>query len=118
MELLLLLGVPFAGGILLGFWGHRNFAPELNAAMSLFTFLAAAALTVRIIADGPILVWDEMFFVDSVSRISRQNSGAVMSKRSNPKTMSCGSSIFAFSTPSEPDSAVVIVTPRLRRMVS
>ena len=33
--------------------------------MSLFTFLAAAALTVRIIADGPILVWDEMFFVDS-----------------------------------------------------
>ena len=65
MELLLLLGVPFAGGIVLGFWGHRNFAPELNSGMSLLTLLAAVALTVRIIADGPILVWDEMFFVDS-----------------------------------------------------
>ncbi len=65
MELLLVLGIPFAGGILLGFWGHRDFAPELNSGMSLLTFLAAAALTVRIITDGPILVWDEMFFVDS-----------------------------------------------------
>ncbi|MGH8771846.1 MAG: hydrogenase 4 subunit F, partial [Burkholderiales bacterium] len=65
MELLLVLGVPFAGSILLGFWGHRNFAPELNSGMSLLTFVAAAALTARIIADGPILVWDEMFFVDS-----------------------------------------------------
>ncbi|MBI2292687.1 MAG: hydrogenase 4 subunit F, partial [Betaproteobacteria bacterium] len=65
MELLLVLGVPFAGGILLGFWGHRKFAPELNSGMSLLTFLAAAGLTVRIVTDGPILVWDEMFFVDS-----------------------------------------------------
>ena len=65
MELLLLLCAPFAGGILLGFWGHRNFAPELNSGMSLMTLLASAALTVRIIADGPTLVWDEMFFVDS-----------------------------------------------------
>ena len=65
MELLLVLGVPFAGGILLGFWGHRNFAPELNSGMSLLTLLAAASLTARIIADGPILVWNETFFVDS-----------------------------------------------------
>ncbi|MEK7875751.1 MAG: hydrogenase 4 subunit F, partial [Pseudomonadota bacterium] len=65
MELLLVLGVPFAGGILLGFWGHRSFAPELNSGMSLLTFLAAAGLTARIITDGPILVWNEMFFVDS-----------------------------------------------------
>ena len=42
MELLLVLGVPFAGGIVLGFWGHRNFAPELNSGMSLLTFVAAA----------------------------------------------------------------------------
>ena len=65
MELLLVLGVPFAGGILLGFWGHRSFAPELNSGMSLLTFLASAGLTARIIADGPILVWNENFFVDS-----------------------------------------------------
>ena len=65
MELLLVLGVPFAGGIVLAFWGHRRFAPELNSGMSLLTLLAAVGLTARIIADGPILVWNETFFVDS-----------------------------------------------------
>ena len=40
MELLLVLGVPFAGGIVLAFWGHRSFAPELNSMMSLATFAA------------------------------------------------------------------------------
>ena len=65
MELLFVLGAPFVGGILLGFWGHRTFAPELNSGMSLLTFFAAAGLTARIIADGPILVWDDLFFVDS-----------------------------------------------------
>ncbi|MCI3952430.1 MAG: hyfF, partial [Burkholderiales bacterium] len=64
MELLLVLGVPFVGGIVLAFWGHRSFAPELNTAMSLATFGAAALLTGRIITDGPLLVWDENFFVD------------------------------------------------------
>src|SRR5688572_5725091 len=64
MELLLVLGVPFVGGIVLALWGHRSFAPELNTAMSLATFGAAALLTGRVIADGPLLVWDENFFVD------------------------------------------------------
>ena len=36
--------------------GHRAVRPpELNAAMSLLTFLAAAALTVRVICDGPLI---------------------------------------------------------------
>ena len=65
MELMLVLGVPFAGGIVLGMWGHREFAPELNSGMSLLTFLAAAVLTVRVITGGPVLVWNENFFVDS-----------------------------------------------------
>ena len=64
MELLLVLGIPFAGGIVLALWGHRTFAPELNSTMSLATFAAAAALTARIITGGPMLVWDENFFVD------------------------------------------------------
>src|SRR5688500_14915388 len=64
MELLLVLGFPLAGGIVLAFWGNRAFAPELNAGMSLTTFLAAAALTARVIAEGPFTVWDENFFVD------------------------------------------------------
>ena len=51
MEVLLVLGVPFAGGIVLAIWGHRAFAPELNSGMSLATFAAAAVLTGRIIAD-------------------------------------------------------------------
>src|SRR5262245_10052544 len=65
MEVLLVLAIPLAGGLLLALWGHRDTAPELNSAMSFLTFLAAAALTVRIIATGPLLVWDELFFVDS-----------------------------------------------------
>jgi len=64
MELLLVLGVPFAGGIVLGIWGHRSFAPELNSGMSLLTLLAAAVLTAHIITGGPMLVWNENFFVD------------------------------------------------------
>ena len=64
MELLFVLGFPLAGGVVLAFWGHRAFAAELNAGMSLCTLLAAAALTARVIADGPLLVWDENFFVD------------------------------------------------------
>jgi hydrogenase-4 component F len=64
VELLLVLGVPFAGGIVLAFWGHRAFAPELNSAMSLLTFGAAAVLTGKVITDGPMLVWRENFFVD------------------------------------------------------
>jgi hydrogenase-4 component F len=65
VELLLVLGVPLAGSIVLGIWGSRQFAPELNAGMSLLTFLAAAGLTGRVISDGPMLVWDQAFFVDS-----------------------------------------------------
>jgi hypothetical protein len=65
MELLLVLSIPFAGGVVLALWGHRDSAPEVNSAMSFATFLAAAALTARIIADGPVLLWDDLFFVDS-----------------------------------------------------
>ncbi|MEP6702453.1 MAG: hydrogenase 4 subunit F [Betaproteobacteria bacterium] len=65
MELLLLLGVPLAGGLLLALFGHRERAAELNALMSGLTLIAAAALTARVIRDGSLLVWDETFFVDS-----------------------------------------------------
>ena len=64
MEVFLVLTLPLAGGLVLAFWGHRSAAPEVNSAMSLSTLLAAAALTARVIAEGPLLVWDENFFVD------------------------------------------------------
>jgi len=64
MEIALVLGVPLLGGALLGLVGHKRWAPELNAAMSLATFCAAALLTVKVIADGPMVALDEQFFVD------------------------------------------------------
>ncbi len=65
MEILWLLGVPLSGGILLALFGHKRWAPELNAAMSLATFIAAAILTVRIVNTGPMTAFGEQFFIDS-----------------------------------------------------
>ncbi len=64
MEILLLLGCPLAGAVLLGIFGARRWAPELNAGMSLATFLAACALTVRVIGEGNLIVAHEQFFID------------------------------------------------------
>ncbi len=65
MELLLVLGIPLAGTALLAAAGHRGRAPEVNVLMSLLTFAAAASLTTRVIADGPLLALNELFFVDA-----------------------------------------------------
>ncbi|HWQ38067.1 MAG TPA: hydrogenase 4 subunit F [Burkholderiales bacterium] len=65
MEIALVLGVPLLGGLLLALVGHTRRAPEFNALMSLITLGAAALLTGRVIADGPITALEEQFFVDS-----------------------------------------------------
>ena len=65
MELLLMLCIPLVGSIVFAFCGHRSFAPELNSVVSFITFLLALVLAADIITNGPILVWDENFFVDS-----------------------------------------------------
>ncbi|MBX5460240.1 MAG: hydrogenase 4 subunit F [Steroidobacteraceae bacterium] len=64
MELLFLLGCPLAGAVLLAIYGARQHAPELNSAMSLVTLLAACALTVRVVSEGPLLIAQEQFFID------------------------------------------------------
>jgi hydrogenase-4 component F len=64
MEILPVLGIPLLGGLLLGLVGHKRWAPELNAFMSFATLAAAAALTARVIAAGPITALEEQFFVD------------------------------------------------------
>ncbi len=64
MEIYWVIGIPFVGGALLALWGNRAHAPEVNAAFSLATFIAAAVLTARIIADGPIVTPNEWFFID------------------------------------------------------
>jgi hydrogenase-4 component F len=64
MEIALVLGFPLLGGLLLALFGHKRWAPELNALMSLTTLVAAAALTRRVITGGPMTALDEQFFVD------------------------------------------------------
>ncbi len=44
--------------------GHKRWAPEVNAAMSFATLCAAALLTAKVVADGPMVALDEQFFVD------------------------------------------------------
>ena len=64
MEIALLLGMPLAGAALLALFGHRPWAPEINSVTSLATLAAAAALTARVVADGPFSAFDEQVFVD------------------------------------------------------
>ncbi len=66
-ELLLLLLMPLAGAAVLALIGHRRPAAEVNAAFSTLTFVAAAALVARVIADGPVRALDSQFFVDSLN---------------------------------------------------
>jgi hydrogenase-4 component F len=64
-ELLLVLGCPLAGALLLAVRGHRPAAADLNVFASLLTFLAAAVLTARVISGGPLVALRELFFVDA-----------------------------------------------------
>ena len=64
IEILAVLGLPLAGGLVLAVIGERDEAPVVNVVASLLTFAASIALTVRVIADGPLLVLDRQFFVD------------------------------------------------------
>jgi hydrogenase-4 component F len=65
--LLLVLGIPLVGAAVLGLVGHRDYAPAVNVAFSLATLVASAFLTAIVIADGPLLVLQEQFFVDSLN---------------------------------------------------
>ncbi len=64
MEFLLLLGAPMLGAVLLTVLGAHRRAPDLNVGCSLLTFLAACALTARVISQGDLLVAREQFFID------------------------------------------------------
>jgi len=64
LEIALVLGIPLLGGLVLALVGHKRWAPEVNAAMSFATFCAAALLTAKVVADGPMVALDEQFFVD------------------------------------------------------
>jgi len=66
-EILLVLGSPLAGGIVLALVGHRPRAAQANVGFSLLTFVAAAALVARVVADGPVTVAGDQFFIDSLN---------------------------------------------------
>jgi hydrogenase-4 component F len=62
-----LLGVPLTGAIALALYGQRRYAPELNIAFSLGTFLAAALLTARVVAAGPLFALGREFYIDALN---------------------------------------------------
>ena len=64
MALLILLGMPLAGALLLGLLGERRWAAELNVLVSAATFVAGGWLTWRVISGGPMRVWNQQFFLD------------------------------------------------------
>jgi hydrogenase-4 component F len=66
-EIVLLLLAPVAGSVALALFGHRRFAPEMNAGFSILTFGAAARLVARVIAEGPVMALGEQLFVDSLN---------------------------------------------------
>jgi hydrogenase-4 component F len=65
IEILAVLGFPLAGAAVLAIMGERRQASVINVAASLLTFAAAVALTARVIVNGPLLVLERQFFVDS-----------------------------------------------------
>ena len=64
MEIMLVLAIPLAGGIMLALAGHHRRAPEVNSVFSFSTFVAAMVLAVNVVDRGSMMVWDELFFVD------------------------------------------------------
>jgi hydrogenase-4 component F len=64
MALLVLLVSPLAGCLLLSVVGARARAPELNALVSLVTFLAACMLSVQVVREGDLTLLHEQFFID------------------------------------------------------
>ncbi|RPI62312.1 MAG: hydrogenase 4 subunit F, partial [Lysobacterales bacterium] len=65
IELALLLSIPLAGAAVLAVVGARRSAPEVNVGFSAATFLAACALTTRVIGDGSFTALGEQFFIDA-----------------------------------------------------
>jgi hydrogenase-4 component F len=64
VELVLVLAIPAVGAILLALVGAQQRAAELNVVISFATLIAAGALVLRIIGEGPMTVAHEQFFVD------------------------------------------------------
>jgi hydrogenase-4 component F len=65
VEFIALIGLPLAGALLLAVIGENRRAPEINVAFSLATFIAACALTARVIVEGNLVLIHKQIFVDA-----------------------------------------------------
>jgi hydrogenase-4 component F len=65
VEFIVLLGTPLLGALTLGMLGGRRWAFEANVGFSLVTFLAACALTSKVVTHGNLSVAHEQFFIDA-----------------------------------------------------
>jgi hydrogenase-4 component F len=63
--MLYVLGIPLIGALVLALRGHKPWAHELNIVASGATFIAAIALTRRVMQHGPMPLGTEQFFVDA-----------------------------------------------------
>ena len=64
IEILAVLALPVVGAGVLAFVGERPYASRVNVLASLCTLAAAAALTIRVIVDGPLVTLGRQFLVD------------------------------------------------------
>ena len=64
VEIVFVLALPVIGAAVLAVVGHRAYAASVNVAVSAGTFIAAAALTARVIDRGPLLALARQFLVD------------------------------------------------------
>jgi hydrogenase-4 component F len=64
IEIIIVLALPVIGAAVLAAVGHRRDAGLVNVVASLATLVAAAALTARVIEDGPLLALGKQFLVD------------------------------------------------------
>jgi hydrogenase-4 component F len=63
-EIAFLLCAPLLGGLVLAFSGGWARAAFINVLFSFLAFVASVLLTVRVVGEGPITAFDELFFVD------------------------------------------------------
>ena len=65
--LILVFATPLLGSLVLGIMGHKPNGRNANVVFSFGTFLAAIALTIRIVAKGPLFALNDQFFIDSLN---------------------------------------------------
>ena len=64
-EIVVALGSPAVGALLLAVYGDRALASRLNVLVSLVTLAATALLAARVVSEGSVLAYNGAFYVDS-----------------------------------------------------